>query len=275
MRRALGVPGGLWALGVFALLVVAAGALWHSARSVDAASMESMQPVPGGFSAGSYTNGGITYRYQIFFPRNYDARRQWPTIVALHGSGEKGSDGVLHVEGGLGKYVRSHAATFPAVVIFPQVPHDLWAPSFYGSLNRLVDSAFRQVNADPKRLYITGFSSGGVIAYNFVHAEPGRYAALVPVGTVVTLMPGGDKRMLPPAEAFAAEAKALGSAPVWIFHGAKDDLVAVSIGRQAAKGLEQAGATVRYTEYPDGGHDVRDEAFANQEFWPWLFSQHR
>ena len=233
-------------------------------------------PTPGGFSARSYRENGVTYPYQIFFPRGYDASRRWPVVVALHGTGEMGDDNQRQLGVGLAPYVRAHAADFPAVAIFPQVPKRLVAPHNYAPIRRLLDSAFKEVNADPGRLYLTGHSSGGVMAYNFVLAEPGRYAALVPAATAVTLIVGLDHwKIVPKPEAFALAAKSLRSAPVWIFHGAKDATVPVAEARQAAKGFEAVGVRVRYTEYPDGGHGVWERVFTTPEFWPWLFSQHR
>jgi acetyl esterase/lipase len=38
--------------------------------------------------------------------------------------------------------------------------------------------------------------------------------------------------------------------------------------------LKQAGADVKYTEYPGVGHNSWDNAFAEPELLPWLFSHH-
>jgi predicted peptidase len=245
-------------------------------RSVSAAPATPGPAVnPGGFSARSYTEGGVVYRYQIFFPRDYDASRRWPTIISFHGTGEQGSDGERQARQALGQYVRSHASTFPAVVIFPQAPNTIRAPGYYGPIRRLLDEALRDVNADSTRLYLMGFSSGGVMAYNFVYAAPGRYAALVPIGSMVTILPGSDSRRLSQPDAYAAAAKALGTTPVWMFHGSHDDTAPIALGREAARALQAAGVNLRFTEVPDGGHDVSANAFAMPEFWSWMLSQHR
>lgn len=263
--------------GALGTLVVAGLGARRAVSALAATSDSSLEAgvIPGGFSARSHTDGGVEYRYQIFFPRNYDATRRWPTIVSLHGTGEQGSDGERHVRQGLAQYVRSHASTFPAVVIFPQAPNTVRAPGYYAPIRRLIAAAIRDVNADPARIYLTGFSSGGVIAYNLVHAEPGRYAALIPVGTMVTILPGTDSRRLPQRDAFAAAAKALGTTPVWMFHGTNDATVPVAMSREAVREFNAAGVRVRYTEIPDGGHDVQPQAYGTPELWSWLFSQHR
>ena len=252
--------------------VLAPGAEW--ARGL--VRQDASTPTPGGFSARSFVDGDVTYPYQIFFPRDYDSTRRWPVIVALHGTGEMGSDNERQLGVGLAPYVRAHAATFPAVAIFPQVPRKRLAPHNYAPVRRLLERAFKEVNADPSRLYLTGHSSGGVMLYNVVMAEPGRFAAVVPAATAVTLIEGLDRRkIVPKPEAFAVTARALRGAPVWIFHGTKDGMVPVSEAREAVKGLQDAGAQVRYTEIADGPHGIWERVFTTPEFWPWLFSQHR
>jgi hypothetical protein len=39
--------------------------------------------------------------------------------------------------------------------------------------------------------------------------------------------------------------------------------------------LRRAGAEVRYTEYPDVGHNSWEKAFQEPELATWLFSQRR
>src|SRR5262249_58361870 len=60
------------------------------------------------------------HKYMIYVPRNYSPARRWPVILYLHGAGERGSDGVLPAEVGLGQLIRLREANFPFVVVFPQ-----------------------------------------------------------------------------------------------------------------------------------------------------------
>jgi predicted peptidase len=39
--------------------------------------------------------------------------------------------------------------------------------------------------------------------------------------------------------------------------------------------LKAAGGTVKYTEYKGVGHNSWSPAFAEKEFWTWLFAQKR
>src|ERR1700677_3269516 len=43
---------------------------------------------------------GTTYRYQVYLPEEWhrDVRREWPIILALHGRGERGSEGMWQTQ---------------------------------------------------------------------------------------------------------------------------------------------------------------------------------
>jgi predicted peptidase len=51
--------------------------------------------------------------------------------------------------------------------------------------------------------------------------------------------------------------------------------VPVVASREMVAALKAAGGIVRYTEYPNGQHDVWTIAFADPELFEWLFAQNR
>src|SRR5262249_62344100 len=52
--------------------------------------------------------GNETYRYQVYVPRDWNKNRKWPVILFLHGAGERGDDGFVQTEVGIGGGVRRH-----------------------------------------------------------------------------------------------------------------------------------------------------------------------
>lgn len=232
--------------------------------------------VPGQFNGRTFTDNGVLFRYQLFVPRNFDPSKKWPVIVALHGSGEKGNDGVRQMGAGMGKVVRASASTFPAVVVLPQVPGDGkvldWTPSF----TRLVDAVVHDVNGDPDRVYLTGFSMGGILAYDIVYRHPGKFAAVVAVSAPIVIQPTPDRASRwPTSQSHPAQARALGTTPIWIFQGAHDEAALPSDARHLVATLEAARVPVKYTEYADGAHDILDRAYQTPHLWDWLLAQHR
>jgi predicted peptidase len=282
MRRSI-VAAVLVVATVGAALLISAPRLRHSARSAVASITEppapafevTATPTLGGFSGRTYEENGVVYRYQIFFPSGYDASRKWPVVVAIHGSAEKGDDGMRQIGVGVGPVVRSRATTFPAVVVFPQVPRDVKVLRFVPTLSRLIDSAIRDANGDSTRLYLTGLSLGGDLAYHLAHDAPGRFAAVVPVSAPLIFQAADGHTHLPKESTNAEEARALHGTPVWIFHGANDGSVAVADTRAIVAAFKAAGDAVIYTEYADGSHEIWDRAYRTPELWSWLWAQHR
>ena len=64
--------------------------------------------------------------------------------------------------------------------------------------------------------------------------------------------------------------------PIWVFHGGKDAAVPVGRSEEMVKALKEAGAkNVKFTLYPDAGHDSWTETYNNPEFYAWLLKQKR
>ena len=60
-----------------------------------------------GFIDRTTTIQATQYKYQVFVPEDWTPHRKWPVILALHGSGERGSDGILQTDVGIGVAIRT------------------------------------------------------------------------------------------------------------------------------------------------------------------------
>lgn len=244
----------------------------------------------GRFEARAVKVDGRTAYYQVFIPAGLQPRGSAqqgaapvdvPVILFLHGSGERGGDGVKQTHAGLGPYLRDHR-DFPALVVFPQVPgHEEWS----GRNNRValaaLDATLAEFGADPARQYLTGMSMGGYGSWNIALDDPRRFAAIVPVCGAV-LAPRAVRPTLfveqvaNEADPYAAIAQRLRHTPIWIFHGALDDVVPPDDDRRLHAAFQATGAAdVRYTEYPQGNHNAWDATYADPAMWAWLFRQKR
>jgi predicted peptidase len=59
--------------------------------------------------------------------------------------------------------------------------------------------------------------------------------------------------------------------PLWIFHGAKDDVVPVDHSTVVVEAIKAAGGDPKFTIYPNDNHNSWDDAFAEPQLLPWLF----
>jgi predicted peptidase len=245
-----------------------------------AASPVTSQEVQTGFLDRIVEVAGHAFRYQVYLPNTYSAAMRWPVILFLHGAGERGDDGLLQTETGLGHAIRQSPDRYPAIVVLPQAPRDsLWtgvpAEAAMAALRETLD----EFSTDPARVYLTGLSMGGNGTWYLAYRHAERFAAVVPICGWV----GAFSRLrestpvVPPedGEPFAALARRLRGVPIWIFHGEVDGVVPVDESRKAAAALRGAGADVRYTELLGIDHDSWDAAYASREFTTWLFAQRR
>lgn len=246
-------------LAAVALLVVAPSAA--GAQNVD------------GFAARSFNGAnGVTMLYRLFIPTAQARTKELPLVVYLHGSGGIGDDNLKQISDGnaTGTHVwttpdgqRRH----PTYVVAPQLPQGAqWgAPGSDGlsahaeALVQLIAALTREFSLDPDRVYLTGQSLGGRGTWDMISKRPDLFAAAVPLC--------GDGN---PSRVTAAR-----SLPIWVFHGAQDPLVPVAESRDLVAALRTVGSPVKYTEYPDVGHDVWTRAYVDPALADWLFGQRR
>jgi predicted peptidase len=242
--------------------------------------LESQTPQTG-FLDRRVTVAGHAYLYQVFVPSSYTASQRWPVILFLHGAGERGDDGLLPTQVGLGAAVRQHAARFPAIIVFPQAPRDSgWVGVPAQMAMAALEQTSREFQTDSDRVYLTGLSLGGNGTWYLAYRYPSRFAALVPVcGFVTPFMPSGPLALavVPPDSGapFEALARQLKRVPTWVVHGEVDEVVPPAQSRQAAAALKNVGAPVQYLEVPGTNHNAWDAAYGSPALVSWLFAQHR
>jgi predicted peptidase len=230
-----------------------------------------------GWVASSVVDGGVTYKFQIFVPANYNTSAKVPVIMFMHASGQSGTDNTAQTTLGMGPWVKAHQATFPAIAIFPQAPV---GEGTFPTYIRISTAALNQVlasygRADLTRVSLTGYSLGGVHLFAIAYATPTRFAALVPVaGVVCGPCLTGDVNTTR-AQAIALLAPKLKSIAMWQFQGALDQIVPVTDVRAEVAAFKAAGSPIVYTEYPQDDHQIGDKPYQQQALYDWIFAQHR
>jgi predicted peptidase len=186
--------------------------------------------------------GKDTLRYRILYPLNYQQGTVYPLIIFLHGSGERGRNNESQLVHGADLFLRPEIrAKYPAIIIFPQCPDDtVWSyfqstehpdlkqarlsfpfqsnPAFPEKMvKELTDDFIKKGEADPHRIYLGGLSLGAFGTYDLLIRYPKYYAAAFSICGACNV------------SLFIRKAKKI---PLWIFHGAKDDVVDPAFDRQ-------------------------------------------
>jgi len=227
----------------------------------------------------------IEYRYQVYVPRQYTRETRWPVILALHGGGEYGTDGIRQTAGGLANAIRRHPERFPALVVFPQSRAD-GTPGWHLDGGRAALAALERTegefSVDPRRVFLTGLSAGGNGSWVLASRHPDRFAAALIICGWISEFRGRTSGVLYPpvapagsADPFAAVALKVKSLPIWIVHGDADSVVSVDESRRMAAALKAIGANVQYTELAGVDHNAWDPAYGNADLIAWLLRQRR
>ena len=243
------------------------------------------QTVETGFLNRAVSVDGVEFKYQVYVPATFNRTTAWPVILALHGGGEYGDDGLRQTDGGIARAIRQHQERFPAIVVIPQSKADGtpgWQRAGGRAAMAALDRAVAEFRGDRNRLYLTGLSAGGNGAWYLGSQNPDRFAAMVVVCGWISARAGTTSgvaypALAPPgaADPFAAIAERVSKVPIWIFHGDADGTVPVEESRNMAAALKAVGSALQYTEFPGVGHNAWDPAYAREDLWAWLLRQRR
>jgi len=187
------------------------------------------RPDPEGFARKFISHDGRERSYLIKVPENATVKP--PAMIVLHGGG--GNAKSNEVITGMGKLADKEGF----VLVYPDgtgkrknflltwnagrccayaKKHDV---DDVGFISALIDFLISEKNVDPKRVYVTGISNGGMMAYRLACEAPEKIAGIAPVAGS---MFDGCAQKGPPL-------------PVAIFHGTEDKHVLYDGGEPLRK----------------------------------------
>jgi predicted peptidase len=207
----------------------------------------------------------VSLRYLLWLPPNYSANtaQSWPLILFLHGRGERGDELPCVARYGLARRLAEGFA-LPAIVVAPQCPAESDWTLHDDALLALLDDMAAKYPVDESRVYLTGLSMGGRETWRLAGAHPERFAAIAPI---CGRRPDGLRS--------PEDARRLRDLPIWVFHGALDQVVPIEESDSIVAALRDYGADVRYTVYPHAGHDSWTQAYAEPELYSWMLGLRR
>lgn len=198
----------------------------------------------------------IRMQYLLSLPKDYEKKDKWPLVLFLHGAGERGDDLNKVKVHGPPKLI-AKGKEFPFICVSPQCPKNRWWDA--AQLEALLDHIESKHKIDKDRVYVTGLSMGGFGTFALAAHAPKRFAAIAPI------CGGGD-----PIQAYQIR-----SLPTWVFHGGKDRVVPEERSKEMVEALKKRDGNVKYTVYPDAGHDSWTATYDNPEFYEWMLKQKR
>ena len=209
--------------------------------------------------------------YLLFSPKR--GRESVPMVLYFGGTGEHGTD-LLDQFRQTTVFEKVTSPDFqerhPCYVFAPMLPKGGVIRSAHAgessNLADLVNDALFAVIAsldspsvDTNRLYLTGLSWGGVVAWELPCGFPGRFAASVPVSSIQS--PGRIPKVRP--------------GNYWMIYNETSYQSERSQGaiREIAQKVRAGGGDFRQSTFPDKGHDAWSKAWREDQVWDWMFSK--
>ncbi len=152
---------------------------------------------------------------------------------------------------------------FPGFVLFPQNLNG-WDQFAVQDALRILRLLIKKYNIDEDRVYVEGLSNGGHGLYEAIKRAPWLFAAAIPMSAI-------DDGFIN-AHGMAS---ATAHIPLWIFQGGYDVNPLPSKTKRYIQQFTSAGASVRYTLYPELGHGTWNKAFGEPEFFSWLLGTNK
>lgn len=218
---------------------------------------------------------GVRLPLRLKFPKSFSnpdsVNKKYPMMLFFHGAGEPGcpaNGGIYNNEkqllhGGQLFASRVDNNEFDGFLIYPQVLttncSSSWPNSNDLAVIAFMDSLIKYGRADIDRLFVDGLSDGGRNTWRFTRAYPQRVATIAP------------------SSMFAGTTShaAMIHIPVWFATGGKDSNPSPAQAQQTLTTFTDLGGDIRYTLYPELGHSVWNQHWAEPDFVPFMNSMHK
>lgn len=164
---------------------------------------------------GSFNPAGDQRTYTLWVPATYDPTKGAPLIVNYHGTSgtpagiDAFSSNLSQKANARGYIVAApQAITGGKAAVAWSVPGFGTTPDDVAFTRAMLDQIGSEYCVDPKRMYATGFSSGGAMSTYIACSAPDRFAAVVPGGGVNLIDPSCQSAPI----------------PLYAYHGTADDI---------------------------------------------------
>ena len=207
--------------------------------------------------------------YYLYTPTGMKPGEMYPVALFLHGC--CGTSYKATLRNTVDPPVRmwhnfgENTQTVPTYIIAPATSRG-WKQHI-PSLKKVIDALIAEQQADPRRIYITGFSMGGKGTWDFIDRYPDFFAAALPMGMD-----------------FSGDPEKIKHIPIWTNKGETDwyarkldSQVAVirkhngSDNDSSSNGL--SGVNPRFTSFKGAGHGVQWVAASDQDLVGWALSK--
>jgi polyhydroxybutyrate depolymerase len=177
---------------------------------------------------------GSRRSYLLHIPKGYEQAPPAPLVVALHGGLRTAWQ--MKEESGFSELADREGC----IVLYPDGPSLFgWLAHWnaghccgqamkdgiddVGFLSLIIEQTCQRMKVDRSRIYLVGYSNGGMLAYLFAAQRPETLAAVATIAATIGSRPSSSESevRIPPPKS---------SVPILAFHGREDDVVPYDAG---------------------------------------------
>lgn len=201
---------------------------------------------------GSFTFQGARYPNVVRVPSGYDGSHALPAILLLHGAHGKGQDMI--------DIWKSFADSHHIILVAPTLPLDAEFEKLVPRLfPALMNSVKQQVNIDPNRIYVFGYSAGGYVTFDAATLNSTYFAAAAVFADIIA------------PEYYSIIRQAQRKTPIAIYIGDHDQFFSVKQVQATRDKLIANGFPVHFVVIPNQDHNyAAASAFINSDAWHFM-----
>ena len=220
-----------------------------------------------GFPEWTWHNEGDTEFY-LYSPQDIQENERYPLAVHLHGC--CGEDNHATLRNAVDPPARmwhnfgANTQLEPTFIMTPKTTRG-WNQKFQDIINA-IENLIADGKVDPQRIYMTGFSMGGVGTWQFLEQYPGFIAAAIPMGSGIR-----------------ADLEKVKDTPAWAIRGEFDHFAQkldsqVAVIRRLNGDFRGAfewvtGVNPRFTSFKGLGHGIQWDAVSSLDLMKWAYAQ--
>ncbi|WP_343674955.1 fibronectin type III domain-containing protein [Chitinophaga sp.] len=212
-----------------------------------------------------YLNG---MPFRLKYPKSYQQGvadgKKYPIFIFFHGKGESGGiyDNEYSLYHGGGKFCAAvDNGSFDGFILVPQNTTGYFGAPHYSFVKQILDTLIASNKLDVNRIFVDGLSAGGTATWEFMFAYPTLVAGFLPISGC--------------SIAYKDQVDVFKYIPLWIFQGGLDNNPHPNTTSQVMTADSLAGGNWKETIYPNGGHGIWNNAWAEADYWPWINRQNK
>lgn len=168
--------------------------------------------------------GGYALDYCYYSPVGENDTEKYPLVIFLHGIGHADYEGSQLDDSDMPYWasaeLQSRFTSGGAFILLPRAPEDklvYWSTDLIDSLRSVIDDMIAKHgdNIDTSKIFISGSSAGGEMAWNMIIAFPEYFAGAFPIASTGTVT--------------ASDIKTCSDVAIWMIASTKDPVVNYSL----------------------------------------------